>query len=71
MKTLLALIAVAALAGNIIAADEKKADKPKFTAGSCCDKADKKGEKCAHKCCVEAAKENKACEKCNKPEKKK
>ncbi len=71
MKTLLALVAVVALAGNLIAADEKKkADKPKFTAGSCCDKADKKGEKCPHKCCVEAAKDNKACEKCNKPEKK-
>lgn len=71
MKTLLTLIAVAALAGNMFAADEKKADKPKFSAGSCCDKADKAGKACEHKCCVAAATDKKVCEKCNKPEKKK
>ena len=49
-----------ALVGSVLAADGK------VTPGSCCDKAAKKGEKCAHPCCVEAAKENKVCAKCNK-----
>ena len=32
---------------------------------SCCDDAKKNGKECAHKCCVEAAKDKKVCEKCN------
>jgi hypothetical protein len=31
----------------------------------CCDDAKKAGKECAHKCCVEAAKAKKVCEKCN------
>ena len=34
-------------------------------AESCCDKAKAKGEDCKHKCCVEAKKAGKTCEKCN------
>jgi hypothetical protein len=36
---------------------------------SCCDDAKKAGKECAHKCCVEAAKNKKVCEKCNPPKK--
>ncbi len=63
----LAVFAVAGVlcASVAMAADEKK-EKSKFTPGSCCAKAEKKGEACAHPCCVEAAKEKKVCEKCNK-----
>ena len=43
-------------------ADEKK----KYAEGSCCAKAEAKGEKCKHPCCVEAEKAGKVCEKCNK-----
>jgi hypothetical protein len=32
---------------------------------SCCDDAKKAGKECTHKCCVEAAKNKKTCEKCN------
>ena len=35
------------------------------SAESCCDKAKKAGKECDHKCCVEAAKNKKTCEKCN------
>lgn len=38
---------------------------PAFAGESCCDKAKAKGEECKHKCCVEAKKEGKVCEKCN------
>ena len=31
----------------------------------CCDDAKKAGKECAHKCCVEATKAKKVCEKCN------
>jgi hypothetical protein len=31
----------------------------------CCDDAKKAGKECTHKCCVEAAKAKKVCEKCN------
>ncbi len=41
------------------------ADKPKYKDGGCCDKADKKGEKCKHPCCVEAESKNEVCKKCN------
>jgi hypothetical protein len=53
-------------AGISIAAD-KPAEKPKYTEGSCCDKAQKAGKECKHPCCATAAKEGKVCEKCNKP----
>ena len=39
---------------------------PKFTLGSCCDKAQRAGRECFHKCCVEAALSKLVCEKCNK-----
>ncbi|MGV3773692.1 MAG: hypothetical protein ACO1QB_12380 [Verrucomicrobiales bacterium] len=32
---------------------------------SCCDNAKKEGKECSHKCCVDAAKDKKVCEKCN------
>lgn len=32
---------------------------------SCCDDAKKAGKECTHKCCQEAAKQKKVCEKCN------
>ena len=31
----------------------------------CCDDAKKAGKECSHKCCVEATKNKKTCEKCN------
>ncbi len=68
LKTLIALAAIVALSGSLVAED-KKDEKPKFTPGSCCDKAAKDKKECAHKCCVEAAKDKKVCEKCNKPKK--
>ena len=55
-----ALVAVAA---------DTKVDTSKFKDGGCCQKADKKGEKCNHPCCVKAAKDSKVCEKCNPVEK--
>ena len=58
--------------------DKKATDKPadkktekKFTEGSCCDKAQKAGKECAHKCCADAAKKDEVCTKCNKPAEKK
>lgn len=60
MKLLSALTIAMTLAGAALAADHK------YTEGSCCDKAAKKGEKCAHPCCVAAEKEGKVCTKCNK-----
>lgn len=38
---------------------------------SCCDDAKAKGKECTHKCCVEAAKNKKVCEKCNPKSEKK
>ncbi len=38
----------------------------KYTEGSCCDKANKKGEKCSKECCVKAEKDDKVCDHCNK-----
>jgi hypothetical protein len=64
IKSVLAFAAVAALCASVtFAADDKK---PKYTDGSCCDKAAKAGKTCEHKCCVDAAKDGKVCEKCNK-----
>lgn len=56
LKCLLATTcAVAFLVGSAMAAEK-----------TCCQKAIDKGEKCTHPCCVEAGKEKKVCEKCNK-----
>lgn len=38
---------------------------PAFAGDSCCDKAKAKTEECKHKCCVDAKKDGKTCEKCN------
>ena len=63
----LAVFAVAGvLCASVAMAEDGKEKKSKFTPGSCCAKAEKKGEACAHPCCVEAAKDKKVCEKCNK-----
>lgn len=43
-------------------ADDAKADGP--AKAKCCMKAEKKGEACAHGCCVTAAKDHLNCEKC-------
>jgi hypothetical protein len=66
MKSIVAAIAVALFAslGAVQAGP-----------GSCCKKAQDGGKDCTHKCCVDAAKENKWCEKCGgsgeKPKKEK
>ncbi|MEI6536183.1 MAG: hypothetical protein WCN98_12625 [Verrucomicrobiaceae bacterium] len=64
MKKLLSVFAVVSIISSMAAfgADEKK----KYAEGSCCAKAEAKGEKCKHPCCVEAEKAGKMCEKCNK-----
>jgi hypothetical protein len=63
----LAVFAVAGvLCASVAMAEDGKAKKSKFTPGSCCAKAEKKGEACAHPCCVEAAKAKTVCDKCNK-----
>jgi hypothetical protein len=36
-----------------------------YTAGSCCDRAQKAGKTCTHGCCTAAAKEGKVCSSCN------
>jgi hypothetical protein len=65
---LAAMLAVAAGgAASSFAEDKKAADKPKYTEGSCCDKAAKNGKECAHKCCVAAKEKGEVCTKCNKP----
>ena len=38
---------------------------PRFKTGSCCDKAQKAGKECAHRCCVDAAILRMVCNKCN------
>ena len=63
MKFIKMLTAVAfafAVCASVASAQVKEIKK-----GSCCDKAKQAGKECAHKCCVEAAKEKKICEKCN------
>ena len=64
--TLAAVFAVGAC--TMVSAEDKK-PAPKFTEGSCCDKAQKAGEKCKHKCCVAATEKGEVCAKCNKPAK--
>src|SRR4051812_26715494 len=61
-KSIIALIALSLLAaGASFAADAKKEAAVSKQAG-CCAKAEAKGEKCTHECCVAAAKEGKNCE---------
>jgi len=65
MKTL-RLILTLAVAGFIAAAvqAEDKKDAPASKQAGCCAKAEAKGEKCTHECCVEAAKAGNNCEQC-------
>ena len=66
MKFILSSIALAAaMTLSVNAADEKKPDK-KYSADSCCEKAQKAGKTCEHKCCVDAEKKGEVCGKCNK-----
>lgn len=55
MKSLTVILSALVLLGSLSMA----------SAESCCDKAKAKGEDCKHKCCVEAKKDGKVCEKCN------
>jgi len=66
MKSLLSLLTVALFLGVSAGAADTKGEPKKYTAGSCCDKAQKAGKTCEHKCCIEAEKEGKVCKKCNK-----
>jgi hypothetical protein len=50
------LFASSMIAGPLMAAEEKK---------PCCEATVEAGQKCAHKCCVKAAKAGKVCEKCH------
>lgn len=61
---LLSILSVIAMSGAL-ATSAFAVDK-KYKEGGCCEKAHKKGEKCAHPCCVSAEKDNKVCAKCNK-----
>lgn len=55
MRSLLAVMcAVVCFAGAALAGE------------SCCQKAIKDSKECSHPCCVDAKKEGKVCEKCNK-----
>lgn len=58
MKVLKMLV-VAALASAILTGVSLAAEK------TCCEKAAAEGKECTHKCCVEAKKAGKVCEKCN------
>jgi hypothetical protein len=58
MKTLSAILCIAALLASNAFAAEKGAK-------TCCEKAKAEGKTCTHKCCVAAHKANKSCEKCN------
>lgn len=69
IKQILSVLAVTTMfaAISLHAAEEKKpTPEKKYTAGSCCDKAQKEGKACAHKCCAAAEKEGTVCGKCNK-----
>jgi len=62
LRLVLAL-AVAAFVAAAVHAEEKK-DAPVSKQAGCCAKAEAKGEKCTHECCVEAAKAGNNCEHC-------
>ncbi len=64
-KLLLPLVMVSCFSVGAMFADEAKNEAPASKAAACCAKADAKGEKCGHGCCVEAAKAGNNCEKCN------
>lgn len=64
MKKLTFILSVIAM-GGALTTGAFAADK-KYKEGGCCDKAQKKGETCAHPCCVAAEKDGKVCAKCNK-----
>ena len=79
MKQIASLLVIALVCASVAFAASPSPDvKPatttkessKFKAGGCCDKADKKGDKCQHPCCVKVAADGKVCEKCNAPAKK-
>lgn len=64
---MMAMIAMAIGFGAANAVAEEKAQpKSPFTKDSCCAKKYVNGEACQHPCCLEAAKDNKVCTKCNK-----
>lgn len=69
-KWMTASLALALIAGvtsfGLAAEDKKEQPKSPFDKGSCCATAHAKAESCQHPCCLEAAKENKVCKKCNK-----
>ncbi len=60
-NTLLSLAAAFLFVGVSFGADAPPAESK---TANCCAKADGKGEKCEHACCVTAAKDSKNCEKC-------
>ena len=62
LRLVLAL-AVAAFVAAAVQAEDKK-DAAVAKPANCCAKADGKGEKCSHECCVEAAKAGDNCAKC-------
>lgn len=66
MKTirLVLTLAVASFIAAAVQAEDQKADAPAPKQAKCCVKAEAKGEKCTHDCCVEAAKDGNNCEKC-------
>lgn len=65
MKTfrLVLTLAVAAFVASAVQAEEKK-DAPVSKPANCCAKAEAKGEKCTHDCCVAAAKDGNNCTDC-------
>ncbi|MBI5396467.1 MAG: hypothetical protein HZA91_14325 [Verrucomicrobia bacterium] len=70
LRTLTILAFAVSVSTGVVLAEEKKSEAPKYSPGSCCDKAAKDGKTCEHPCCVAAAKDSKVCKKCNKPGKK-
>jgi len=77
LRLILAL-AVVGFVASAVQADEAKKEAPPSKPAPCCAKAEAKGEKCTHECCVDAAKAGNNCEMCKgsgkiekKPEEKK
>lgn len=56
---LIKMITVAAFALALLAGPAFAGDK------TCCEKAKEASKDCAHKCCADAKKDGKTCEKCN------
>jgi hypothetical protein len=63
-KFLLPFVMVSCFAVGALFAEEAKKEAPVSKPAGCCVKAEAKGEKCAHECCIEAAKAGNNCEKC-------